>query len=162
LNINPGPGAILPTDDMDEWAIKNIVLENLKEVGKVSGMNNHEGSLITENAWASGLILDICREKNIYFLDSRTTSESAVPIAAKERGMKIYERDIFIDNTNSHADMLKEIEKGLKICERKGYVIMIGHVRPHGLAKLLTDNYKKWEDAGFAFSTISKAGSKIK
>lgn len=162
LNISPGPGAILPTEDMDELKIKNIVLQNLAEIGTVKGINNHEGSLITENAWASGLVLDICRDKNVYFLDSRTTSQSAVPIAAKERGMKIYERDIFIDNTNSHADMLKEIEKGLKIAQRKGYVIMIGHIRPHGLAKLLTDNYKKWQNAGYEFSTISKAGNKIK
>lgn len=162
LNLSPGPGAIVPTDDMDEWKIKNIVLENLAEVGKVSGINNHEGSLITENAWASGLVLDVCRDKGIYFLDSRTTSESAVPIAAAERGMKIYERDIFIDNTNSHSDMLKEIEKGLKIAQRKGYVIMIGHIRPHGLAKLLTQNYKKWKNDGYEFSTISKAAGKIK
>lgn len=162
LKLSPGPGAIVPTDDMDEWKIKNIVLENLSEVGKVSGINNHEGSLITENAWASGLVLDVCRDKGLFFLDSRTTSESAVPIAAAERGMKIYERDIFIDNTNSHSDMLKEIEKGLKIAQKKGYVIMIGHIRPHGLAKLLTQNYSKWKNDGYEFSTITKSAGKIK
>lgn len=160
LKIDPGKKAILPT--MGDMEIRQLLAENLAEIGPVDGLNNHEGSLITESAWAMGIVLDVCATKNIYFVDSRTSSNTQAPLAASERGMKIYERDIFIDNTNDHNDMLKEIAKGFKIAEKKGHVIMIGHVRPHGLAKLLTDNYKEWERQGYAFSTISKAGAKIK
>lgn len=69
-NINPGDGAVKPGMDREE--IKKIVASNVEEIGPIAGMNNHEGSLITSDEKAMEAVLELCREKNIYFLDSRT------------------------------------------------------------------------------------------
>lgn len=154
LSINPGPGAVTP--EMNEIEIRQVILDNLSEIGPVSGMNNHEGSLITGELWAIGTVLDICMEQNLYFVDSRTSVASKAREAAAARGMKIWERSIFIDNSPKKEDMLAEIKKGLAAAEKNGFVIMIGHVRPHGLAQLVTEKYPEWERGGYAFKTISQ------
>ncbi|MCM1321290.1 MAG: divergent polysaccharide deacetylase family protein [Bacteroides sp.] len=154
LSINPGPGAVTP--EMNEIEIRQVILDNLSEIGPVSGMNNHEGSLITGELWAIGTVLDICMEQNLYFVDSRTSVASKAREAAAARGMKIWERSIFIDNSPQKEDMLAEIKKGLAAAEKNGFVIMIGHVRPHGLAQLVAEKYPEWERSGYAFKTISQ------
>jgi polysaccharide deacetylase 2 family uncharacterized protein YibQ len=151
--INPGPGAITP--GMEAHEIKTIVEKNIAEIAPIAGMNNHEGSLITESAEAVGAVLDVCREKRIYFLDSRTTSATAVPAAAKERGMGIWERDVFLDNEPSKDSMLNELIRGLKIANKTGSVIMIGHVWSPSLAELLRELHPELARKGYLFSTIS-------
>ncbi|MDR1748822.1 MAG: divergent polysaccharide deacetylase family protein, partial [Spirochaetaceae bacterium] len=73
--FDPGPGAITRNTEIAE--IGNILEKNLNEIGPVAGMNNHEGSLITADAAAMGTVLQFCRQKGIFFLDSRTTAQSA-------------------------------------------------------------------------------------
>ena len=65
---DPGPGAIMAGMGSDE--IRAIISRNLDELGPVAGMNNHEGSRITMDAEAMETILDISRERGIFFLDS--------------------------------------------------------------------------------------------
>lgn len=154
LNLDPGPNAITP--DMFSLDIERTVTANIKAVGPVVGLNNHEGSLITETEWAIGSVLDVCDSQGIYFLDSRTTANTKAPAAAKERGMTIYQRDIFIDNSPDKNAMKQEIEKGLAIAEKKGLVIMIGHIRPHGLDVLLKEMYPQLVNQGYAFKTITQ------
>jgi polysaccharide deacetylase 2 family uncharacterized protein YibQ len=151
---DPGPGAISP--DMGEREIMTIAQKNIAEIAPVAGMNNHEGSLITESREAMGAVLDVCRAAGIYFLDSRTTAETAVPAAARERGMNVPSRDVFLDNTPSKDDMLNELTKGLKIANRTGSAIMIGHVWSPALAELLRELYPVLSRKGYTFSTISR------
>jgi len=154
LDLDPGPNAITPS--MYTLDIERTVTANIKEIGPIAGMNNHEGSLITETEWAIGSVLDVCDAHGIYFLDSRTTANTKAPAAAQERGMTIYQRDIFIDNSPDKNAMKKEIEKGLAIAEKKGLVIMIGHIRPHGLDALLQEMYPQLVKQGYAFKTITQ------
>ncbi|WP_276324844.1 divergent polysaccharide deacetylase family protein [Treponema putidum] len=81
-NIDPGEGAVRPGMNSEE--IKKVVSSNVEEIGPIAGMNNHEGSLITSDEEAMEAVLELCKEKNIYFLDSRTSSKSVVPQAAKK------------------------------------------------------------------------------
>ncbi|MDR0465719.1 MAG: divergent polysaccharide deacetylase family protein, partial [Treponema sp.] len=69
---NPGPGAIY--SGMSRQEIREILSRNVEEVGPVTGINNHQGSLITMDREIMLVILDFCREHGIYFLDSRTTA----------------------------------------------------------------------------------------
>lgn len=156
LNVNPGAGAILP--DMSTIEIAEIIKENLEEIGpKVRGMNNHEGSLISENEIKIGAVLEVALEKNIYFLDSRTTAQTKAPQAALERDMTIYERDVFIDDIVNREEMLKQIYRGLTIANKKGKVIMIGHVDKsvNILPDLLLEMYPYLVEKGYSFATPS-------
>lgn len=157
-NINPGDGAVKPGMDREE--IKKIVASNVEEIGPIAGMNNHEGSLITSDEKAMEAVLELCREKNIYFLDSRTSSKSVVPQVAKKLNMNIWERAVFLDNKRDKAYMKKQIIEGLEIASQRGEAIMIGHVFTVDLAILLKEMYSDLTQEGYTFSTISKSKGK--
>ncbi|WP_427193742.1 divergent polysaccharide deacetylase family protein [Treponema denticola] len=157
-NINPGDGAVKPGMDREE--IKKIVASNVEEIGPIAGMNNHEGSLITSDEKAMEAVLELCKEKNIYFLDSRTSSKSVVPQVAKKLNMNIWERAVFLDNKRDKAYMKKQIIEGLEIASQRGEAIMIGHVFTVDLAILLKEMYSDLTQEGYTFSTISKSKGK--
>ncbi|EGC77962.1 divergent polysaccharide deacetylase family protein [Treponema denticola] len=157
-NINPGDGAVKPGMDREE--IKKIVASNVEEIGPIAGMNNHEGSLITSDEKAMEAVLELCKEKNIYFLDSRTSSKSVVPQVAKKLNMNIWERAVFLDNKKDKAYMKKQIIEGLEIASQRGEAIMIGHVFTVDLAILLKEMYSDLTQEGYIFSTISKSKGK--
>lgn len=157
-NVNPGEGAVKPGMNREE--IKKIVASNVEEIGPIAGMNNHEGSLITSDEEAMEAVLELCREKNIYFLDSRTSSKSVVPQVAKKLNMSIWERAVFLDNKRDKAYMKKQIIDGLEIASQRGEAIMIGHVFTVDLAILLKEMYSDLTQEGYTFSTISKSKGK--
>lgn len=157
-NIDPGEGAVKP--GMNHEEIKKIVASNVEEIGPIAGMNNHEGSLITSDEKAMEAVLELCREKNIYFLDSRTSSKSVVPQVAKKLNMSIWERAVFLDNKRDKAYMKKQIIEGLEIASQRGEAIMIGHVVTVDLAILLKEMYSDLTQEGYTFSTISKSKGK--
>ena len=157
-NVDPGEGAVKPGMNREE--IKKIVASNVEEIGPIAGMNNHEGSLITSDEEAMNAVLELCREKNIYFLDSRTSSKSVVPQVAKKLNMNIWERAVFLDNKKDKAYMKKQIIEGLEIASQRGEAIMIGHVFTVDLAILLKEMYSDLTQEGYTFSTISKSKGK--
>ena len=160
LNVNPGPGAITP--DMSLYEIEMLVKENIAEVGSISGMNNHEGSMITEDENRISVVMQTLSDMGLYFLDSRTTSQTRVPQAAMSLGLSYYERNIFIDNTQNVSDMVKEIEKGLNIANQKGLAIMIGHIwSANTLPNLLMELYPVLVKKGYKFTTVSNSGGLI-
>ncbi len=152
LKVDPGPGAITPT--MHTYEIAEVVRQNIAQIGPVVGMNNHEGSLITESAPKIGAVLEVCKNTGIFFLDSRTTANSVVSQVAMEFGMNILERDIFLDNTPNREDILKEFLKGVKVANRDGYAIMIGHIwSGSNLANLLEEVYPVLKSKGYTLVT---------
>ncbi len=158
LNVNPGEGAITP--DMDEEKIRSTVLANIYEIWPVTGINNHEGSLITADAEKIATVMQICSQQEIYFLDSRTNSESKVRYVSSVMGYPYYERNIFLDNTKNRKDILSEIEKGVEFANRNGVAIMIGHVwSAEILPGILREVYPVLSAKGYSFSTVSNSGA---
>jgi polysaccharide deacetylase 2 family uncharacterized protein YibQ len=151
---NPGPGAIYA--GMDTAEILAILNQNLAEVGPAMGMNNHQGSKITEDQQMMETVLAFCRERGIHFLDSRTTAETAVPVAAHNLGIKIGERNIFIDNEPNRPSMNRFIESGLALASQKGSAVMIGHAWSPELAPLLTELYQNFIAQGYTLATASE------
>ncbi|MBP5438847.1 MAG: divergent polysaccharide deacetylase family protein [Treponema sp.] len=158
LGINPGPGAITP--DMDSWGIQQIIEKNLGELGPgVKGFNNHEGSLITEDKVKMTFIIDLAMQKGLFFLDSRTTSQTQARQAALELDTHIIERNApFLDNAVNREEMLAEIYKGLEVANRDGFAVIIGHVDKSAavLPKLLEELYPELVAKGYVFTTPSR------
>lgn len=156
-NLDPGPGKI--SVDMSFSQISSIINENLAEIGPgVKGLNNHEGSEVTEDVLRIGAVLDVCLENKIYFLDSRTTANTKAPQAALERDMTIFEKSgPYIDNIVSREAMLKEIYKSLEAANKNGSAIVIAHVDKSAeiLPKLLEQMYPYLLKEGYRFATPS-------
>lgn len=156
-SLNPGPGKI--TVDMSFEQIHSIIRENLAEIGPgVKGLNNHEGSEVTEDVLRIGAVLDACLENSIYFLDSRTTANTKAPQAALERDMKIFEKSgPYIDNVVTREAMLEEIYRALDAANKNGSSIVIAHVDKSAgiLPNLLEQIYPHLVKAGYRFATPS-------
>ena len=160
LSVNPGPGAITP--DMTLYEIETLLRENIAEIGPVRGVNNHEGSLICEDEVKIGTVLQVCSNMGLYFVDSRTTSQTRVPQAAMSLGLSYYERNVFIDNTKNRADIISEIMKGVSIANKNGTAIMVGHVwSADVLPEILSELYPLLSGKGYVFTTVSASGALI-
>lgn len=160
LSVNPGPGAIMP--DMTLYEIETCLRENIAEIGPVRGLNNHEGSLICEDEVKIGTVLQVSSNMGLYFVDSRTTSQTRVPQAAMSLGLSYYERNVFIDNTKNRADIISEIMKGVSIANKNGAAIMIGHVwSADVLPEILSELYPLLSGKGYVFTTVSASGALI-
>ena len=150
----PGPGAIY--SEMSDGEIRALLNRNIKEIGPIAGINNHQGSKITMNPRIMETVLIFCREQGLYFLDSRTTSETQAPAAAKQLGMKIGQRNIFIDNEPDKKSMNRYINDGLVYAHQNGSAVLIGHTWSEKLGPLLLELYPGLAEQGYTLSIASR------
>lgn len=153
LSTDPGPNAIMPQMSADQ--IRSLVSENLDSLGVKIGLNNHEGSLITADTYAMKTVMEVCKSRGMFFLDSRTNSQSVCKSVASEYGVKLYERNIFLDNTPNQDDMIAMFKSGIEIAKKNGSVVMIGHVwSGKNLADVLQKMYDEFTPQGFIFGEL--------
>lgn len=122
---NPGPGALLSSmspDDMLEQFIKN-----LDDMPYVSGVNNHMGSRMTADAAQMRQLFTVMKQRNLYFIDSRTTEKTICRRSADLLQLPFGERDIFIDHFQDNAFIEKQLFKLVRIAEKHGVAIGIAH-----------------------------------
>ena len=94
-------------------------------------VNNHTGSVFTDNYKAMQMFYGILRQEGFVFVDSRTISTTKVGKIAHAFGDAYVARDIFIDNDHNIPAIHKQLEQAVKIAKKKGSAIAIGH--PHAV-----------------------------
>ena len=151
---NPGPGALLL--GMSSAEVQSIVASNLQTVPGALGMNNHMGSAATSDLRIMEAVTEVAKRRGIYYLNSLTTSGTAVSVAAHREGIHYWERDVFLDNAPDRASIIRAVEEGKKHASRHRPAVMIGHVWSAELAQALTDLYPQLVADGFSLSTISR------
>jgi polysaccharide deacetylase 2 family uncharacterized protein YibQ len=92
-------------------------------------INNHTGSVFTGNEKAMRTLYGIMKKEGFTFIDSRTIGSTQVKKIAYAYGDAYVARDIFIDNTHTIPYIHRQLKKAVKIAQKKGYAIAIGH--PH-------------------------------
>jgi polysaccharide deacetylase 2 family uncharacterized protein YibQ len=157
---DPGPGAIYAGMSADE--VRAVLQKNADEIGPIAGINNHQGSLITKDEAIMRVVLEFCRDNGLYFLDSRTTAGTVAPKIARELGVDIAERNIFLDNDRSREAITGYLEQGLAVAREKSTATMIGHAWARELAGVLTGSYAGLSALGYTFSTVSDSMRKGK
>lgn len=125
-----GPGAII-TDLTDEEIRKRVVAA-VEDVPYAIGMNNHMGSKATADPRVMRIVLEVCRERNLFFLDSRTSSKSVVGKLCAELGVKTAKNHLFFDEVYTMEHIVKQIERFKKHMNKHDQCIAIGHVGPPG------------------------------
>jgi polysaccharide deacetylase 2 family uncharacterized protein YibQ len=128
----PGPGTI--TTAMADDAIRNEVAGDLAELPEARGVNNHEGSLATQDARVMGDIADVLARGGRFFIDSRTSSASVGESVARERGVLSASRSVFLDNVDSQPAIEARLLEAIADARSNGSAIAIGHPRPATLA----------------------------
>lgn len=126
--------------DFSDEQIDRMINKNIDEFGSVAkGMNNHMGSLITENKHIMELVISNLEKRNMFFLDSFTTKDSVVGSVYK----KYQKRDIFLDNEKSYNYIENQFEYSLVKLKNKKDIVMIGHNGTYELIRYLKDNQDK-------------------
>lgn len=152
--LDPGPKAIYRSMGEDE--IRSTIRDNLRELGGAVGMNNHMGSAATQDPRLMGIVLDEARRAGIFFLDSVTIGDTVVRTVASLMDFTAWERNVFLDNSPDRESILRQIDEGLRIADKRGYAVMIGHVWSAELAQALTELYPGLVAQGYSLSTISR------
>lgn len=128
----PGPGTITTT--MPDAEIRNEVASDLAELPQARGVNNHEGSLATQDARVMSDIAEVLAQDGRYFIDSKTSSASVGESVAREHGVPAASRDVFLDNVDSEPAIEAQLRQALAEARATGSAIAIGHPRPATLA----------------------------
>lgn len=125
-----GPGAL--TSDLTDNEIRRRVEAAIADVPYAIGMNNHMGSKITADERIMRIVLTVCKEHGLFFLDSRTTYKTVVPKIAEEVGIPLVSNDVFLDDIYTERHISKQISVLRKLLETNESCVMIGHVGPPG------------------------------
>lgn len=126
-DFNPGPGALKLADSPELQREK--FQQCLAEVPHAVGVNNHMGSLYTEDTIAMERIMVELSNRSLIFVDSYTTSASVGLARARAHGIKSARRNVFLDNKLSKDHICGQLGKLVKIAIESGVGIGIAH--PH-------------------------------
>lgn len=115
--------------NMSEVQIRDHFIQALEQVPYVEGMNNHMGSLLTTLEEPMRWVMALCRERGLFFVDSKTAHNSIASNIAAEQGIEWASRRIFLDHTVEDEDLRLAWKSALKCAKLKGSCIVIAH--PH-------------------------------
>lgn len=91
------------------------------------GLNNHMGSRVTQNAAIMDVVMESLKERDLYFIDSKTINSSVAAETARLNGLDTAVRDVFLDHQSTPEFVEKALRKTEEVAARKGYAIAIGH-----------------------------------
>lgn len=152
--VYPGPGLL--TESMNGEERLACLESNLKSVPGAVGVNNHMGSKGTSSLELSSWLLETLKEKNLFFLDSRTTADSRIREAAGALNFIVLERNsMFLDNEKDIESLKFAVEAGKATAREKGHAVMIGHAVTSELADLMMHYYPSLIEEGFIIENLT-------
>ena len=139
------------TSEEIEWRLN----EALKEIPEAIGINNHQGSKATTNGKVMGVVASVLKNKNKFFLDSRTSSKTVGEKTMRSVGVLTARRHIFLDNDLNIDNISKQLDKLVALAQKKGMAIGIGHVKANTI-KVLEREIPILLEQGFEFKFVSQ------
>ncbi|UNK17038.1 divergent polysaccharide deacetylase family protein [Paenibacillus sp. N3/727] len=125
-----GPGAI--TSKMTDEEIRKQLEKAIDHVPFAVGMNNHMGSKITGDERIMSIVLDVCKERGLFFIDSKTNYHSVTSKLAAEKGMPNINNEIFLDDVHTVKHVTKQLKAAAEQAVQNKSCITIGHVGTFG------------------------------
>jgi polysaccharide deacetylase 2 family uncharacterized protein YibQ len=123
--VDPGPGSLLISMSPD--LLINQLNEDLDSMPFIIGVNNHMGSKMTTISTQMYQIFSILKKRDLFFIDSRTTSETLCKPSARLLKLPFAERDIFLDNIQEPSAVRRQLKQLIKIANEHGMAVGIGH-----------------------------------
>ena len=150
---SPGANAILV--GLDDAEIRRRVRRALQNVPHARGINNHMGSKATTDKRVMRLVLAELKNRNLLFLDSRTTASSVAYQLAVDMDLRAFNRDLFIDEIADAQAIQGKLWELAAIAAQSGQAIGLGHNRRETLIALLAA-LPQLERRGFRFVSVSR------
>jgi len=119
--------------DMNEAEVRALFLRALDEVPYVVGVNNHMGSLLTSSPVHMQWVMSLCRERGLFFVDSRTSKDSVAAAEALQFGLTWGERKVFLDHQSDPESLRLSWQAAQRCLKRHKACIVIAHPYPETL-----------------------------
>ena len=162
LDHKANPGKRYLQTGMDKYAISDLLQDFYAQIPNAIAANNHMGSEVTADLSTMISILEELDNLGLYFLDSATTNKSAAFTAAKNLGLKIGKRDIFLDvPDNSDATIINKIEGLAKYKGRNEPVVIITHCHNREKLIALQKFLTQIDNMGIELISVSKLFRKL-
>jgi hypothetical protein len=98
----------------------------LERVPAAVGVNNHMGSRLTADRGAMDAIMPVLRQRQLWYLDSRTIAQTQAEAAAEAAGVPVVPRHVFLDNDPSQPAITAPLQQAVA-ASRDQPTIAIGH-----------------------------------
>ena len=132
-------GSKILTLDLSEDEFTQTIDWALGKFDHVSGINNHMGSRLTKDQKSMERFMDHIKNRNLFFIDSKTIGSSKAADEAQKAGIPYAVRDVFLDHEITTEFLEKQLEEMERLAKTQGHAIAIGH--PH---QVTIDALKKW------------------
>jgi len=120
IELHPGMASV---------EVENTFLAMLDTVPYATGVNNHEGSLGTADQKLMDELMPLLHQRNLFFIDSRTTVATVAETAAHAAGVAAARRNVFLDDDQAVPAIRKQFVLAIRDAREKGSALAIGH--PH-------------------------------
>jgi hypothetical protein len=126
--VDPGDDALLLSQS--EGELQERLRALLARVPHAVGANNHMGSRFTEDERGMTTVMQVLKERDLFFVDSLTSSHSVGVDVARRAGVSVLRRDLFLDNVADVGAIAREIERLAEKARRNGSAVGICHPYP--------------------------------
>lgn len=118
------------TPEMSSEEVSRIMRNAVNNVPYAVGLNNHMGSRMTSSLPGMQKVMQALNHYNLYFLDSMTIANSQAIPAAQGTQVKVLKRRVFLDDSQDINAIRQQFSRAVKLAQRDGYAIAIGHPHP--------------------------------
>lgn len=125
-----GPRPILSV--MSSSEVQQVVYDSFENIPYAVGANIHMGSKAGDDRRVISDILDVIKEKGVYFVDSRASRNPVAKKIGDEKSIKCFDRNVFIDGKKPKSYIKKQLLKAGEMALKNGQAIAIGHVGTEG------------------------------
>lgn len=129
-----GPGAL--TSTMNEAQIVASLNASLAEIPFAIGINNHMGSRLTQLDSSMTWTMSFLKRHDLLFLDSKTSPYSKASDIAKNIGVPVHRRHIFLDNQLTQSYINQQFQLLVQYAKNKNFAIAIAHPHPETILAL--------------------------
>lgn len=119
------------TPEMSSTEIERIIRNAVNNVPYAVGLNNHMGSKMTSSLFGMQKVMQTLNHYNFYFLDSMTIANSQSIPAAQGTKVRVLKRRVFLDDSQDITAIRQQFSRAVKLAQRDGYAIAIGHPHPN-------------------------------
>jgi len=140
---------------MPKERVSHLVDEALRTVPEAVGISNHQGSKATADRTSMTFVLTESKRRGLYFLDSYVTPHSVARKVADRLKVPFARRDVFLDNDPDPAAIRQRLLELVRLANRKGYAVGIGHDRPLTLS-IIEQAIPDLQRAGYTLVPVSQ------
>ncbi|HEX2944718.1 MAG TPA: divergent polysaccharide deacetylase family protein [Clostridia bacterium] len=152
-----GPEPILSGMNADR--VRDIAQRSFDDIPYAVGANIHMGSKASGSEDIAHSILGVVKERDMYFVDSKTAYHPVCSKVSSEMGVVCFERDVFLDGKQPKSFVKKRLAEAGEIALKKGRAVAIGHVGIEGgkvTAAAISEMLPEFDEKGIQLVFVSE------